>query len=160
MSNLINISRKLPDYMQSRLNMNGDLLMSKDRVDIGDIYREQCAHVRSMNEILYKLPTIFSAVVGGLWYFAVSQSNDKIISAMIFIFTAILCICFSYIMSRFGRAFGKYISNLNELDREYKVTLRDYEGRPKPPSTVMVIQFILIIASVFSSCGAWYFVDK
>ena len=41
-----------------------------------DIYKEQYAHFRSMNDILYKIPPLFTAIMGGLWYFAV-QNLDK-----------------------------------------------------------------------------------
>lgn len=36
--------------------------------DISDLdrYREQYAHFRSMNDILYKIPPLFTAIIGGL----------------------------------------------------------------------------------------------
>ena len=38
-----------------------------------DRYKEQYAHFRSMNDILYKIPPLFTAVIGGLWYFAATN---------------------------------------------------------------------------------------
>lgn len=42
-------------------------------VSVKDIYKEQYAHFRAMNDILYKIPPLFSVAIGGLWYFAASQ---------------------------------------------------------------------------------------
>ena len=38
-----------------------------------DIYREQSAHFRFMNDIPHKIPPLLTAVLGGLWYFAANN---------------------------------------------------------------------------------------
>ncbi|KAA1183935.1 hypothetical protein FP026_07915 [Rhizobium tropici] len=123
------------------------------RVLLSDIYREQYAHFRSMNDILYKIPPLFTVALGGLWYFAATQLNtDRVIAAGIFSFCVILSIAFINIMERFGRAFNGYLTNLNKLDGDYKVTL-------KPsclPSTVKTIQLLLCISAFVSLIGAVY----
>ncbi|MBY3068283.1 hypothetical protein HFO74_33580 [Rhizobium laguerreae] len=116
-----------------------------------DIYREQYAHFRSMNDILYKIPPLFTVALGGLWYFAASQlKTDRVVAAGIFFFCVILSIAFINIMGRFGRAFNGYLDNLNKFDGEYRVTL-------KPsvlPSTVKTIQLLLWVSAIVSMIGA------
>ena len=40
-------------------------------ITINEIYKEQYAHFRALNDILYKIPPLFTAVIGALWLFAV-----------------------------------------------------------------------------------------
>ncbi len=123
------------------------------RVTLSDIYREQYAHFRSMNDILYKIPPLFTVALGGLWYFAATQLNtDRIIAAVIFSFCVILSIAFINIMGRFGRAFNGYLNNLNKLDGDYKVTLKP----SRLPSTVKTIQLLLCVSAIVSLIGAVY----
>lgn len=122
-----------------------------ERVRLTDIYREQYAHFRSMNDILYKIPPLFTVALGGLWYFAVSQlKTDRVIAAGIFFFCMILSIAFINIMGRFGRAFNGYLDNLNKFDGEYRVTLKP-SGLP---STVRTIQLLLWVSAIVSIIGA------
>lgn len=59
-----------------------------DRVKVTDIYREQYAHFRAMNDILYKIPPIMTTIIGALWYFAASYiCKDKTVSAAVFVFS-------------------------------------------------------------------------
>ncbi len=46
-------------------------------VSVNEIYKEQYAHFRAMNDILYKIPPLFSVAIGGLWYFAASQLKTE-----------------------------------------------------------------------------------
>jgi hypothetical protein len=39
----------------------------KAGVTINEIYKEQYAHFRAMNDILYKIPPLFTVVIGSLW---------------------------------------------------------------------------------------------
>ncbi|PDS69872.1 hypothetical protein [Rhizobium phaseoli] len=125
------------------------------RVLLSDIYREQYAHVRSMNDILYKIPPLFTVALGGLWYFAATQfRTDRVIAAGIFLFCVILSISFVHIMERFGNAFNGYLDNLNKLDGEYKVSLKP----SRLPSTVKTIQLLLYVSALISLIGAAYVV--
>jgi hypothetical protein len=118
-----------------------------------DIYKEQYAHFRSMNDILYKIPPIFTAIIGGLWYFASSHlENTKWVACAVFIFSAICSICFVNVMQRFRLAFSGYIDNLNKMDGAYKVTLNP----SRTPSTIATIQFLLGTAAIISLLGAIY----
>lgn len=93
-------------------------------VSINEIYKEQYAHFRAMNDILYKIPPLFSVAIGGLWYFAATQlKSDRLIAVGIFLFAAVVSVCSVFIMRRFSLAFSRYITNLNALDGIYAVSL-------------------------------------
>jgi hypothetical protein len=119
-----------------------------------EIYREQYAHFRSMNEILYKIPPLFTAVIGGLWYFAVIELDKAHwISAAIFLFAAIASVAFVNVMQRFRMAFKAYINNLNKFDGHWKVSISSSTGLP---STAVTIQYLLWAAAILSVAGIGY----
>lgn len=116
-------------------------------------YKEQYAHFRSMNDILYKIPPIFTAIIGGLWYFAVLNLDKyKWLACAVFLFCAIASVCFVNIMQRFRMAFNAYIDNLNKMDGEMKVSIKP----SKLPSTVATIQYLLWAAAAVSAFGIFY----
>ncbi|MDN3277855.1 hypothetical protein QWJ07_26565 [Frankia sp. RB7] len=118
-----------------------------------DRYKEQYAHFRSMNDILYKIPPIFTAILGGLWYFASSNLDKyKWVACGVFIFCTIASICFVNIMQRFRMAFNAYIDNLNKMDGDLKVSIKP----SKLPSTIATIQYLLWAAAAISVAGAIY----
>lgn len=118
-----------------------------------EIYKEQYAHFRGMNDILYKIPPLFTAVIGALWYFAVQNlEKDKAISGAVFLFAAVASICFVIVMERFRAAFVAYIDNLNKMDGEMKVTIRS----SCLPSTIKTVQFLLLLAGALSLAGLVY----
>lgn len=125
-------------------------------VSVKEIYKEQYAHFRAMNDILYKIPPLFSVAIGGLWYFAASQlKTDRLIAVAIFLFAAVVSIASVFIMGRFSQAFSLYITNLNKLDGEYAVSIKN-KDKKWPPSTVKIIQFLLWIAAAISCAGVIY----
>lgn len=118
-----------------------------------DRYKEQYAHFRSMNDILYKIPPIFTAVIGGLWYFgSTNLESQKWVACAVFLFCTIASVCFINVMQRFKMAFSGYIDNLNEMDGPRKVSIKS----SPLPSTVATIQFLLFAAAVTSLAGAIY----
>lgn len=118
-----------------------------------EIYKEQYAHFRSMNDILYKIPPLFTAILGGLWYFAVlNLEKDKWISFAIFVFATIASVCFVNVMQRFRMAFNSYIDNLNKMDGEMKVSIKP----SRLPSTIVTVQLLLWAAAVVSALGVLY----
>ncbi|MEF3365657.1 hypothetical protein V3H18_03820 [Methylocystis sp. 9N] len=118
-----------------------------------DIYKEQYAHFRSLNDILYKIPPLFTAVLGGLWYFAVlNLEKDKWIACAIFIFAAIASVCFVNVMQRFRMAFNSYIDNLNKMDGDLRVSIKP----SRLPSTIVTVQVLLWAAAVVSALGVLY----
>jgi hypothetical protein len=126
-------------------------------VTISEIYKEQYAHFRTMNDILYRIPPLFTAVIGALWYFAVQYiEKDNAISGAVFVFAAIASLCFVIVMERFRAAFIGYINNLNRMDGDMKVTIRS----SCLPSTIKTVQFLLCLASFLSLCGLAYVANK
>lgn len=118
-----------------------------------DKYKEQYAHMRAMNDILYKMPPIFTTVIGGLWVFAVNFSGaGKLIPCSVFLFASIASLCFINIVRRFGLAFTLYLNNLNRMDGEYSVSLPQ-ECRP---STIGTIKILLTVACLMSLGGSIY----
>jgi hypothetical protein len=125
----------------------------KPGITINDIYKEQYAHFRGMNDILYKIPPLFTAVIGGLWYFAVQNlANDKWIARLVFAFAAIASVCFVNVMQRFRLAFNGYISNLNKMDGDMRVTT---QGATRF-STIRTVQILLWSAAAVSLLGIVY----
>jgi hypothetical protein len=109
-----------------------------------------------MNDLIYKLPTIYSALVGALWYFAYSAKNEPPISCGVFIFAAVVCFHSIYVTNRFRAAFNLYIDRINVFDREYAVTIRPAVGEPAKVSTLGAFVRMLWVAFAFSIGGALY----
>ncbi len=126
---------------------------ASDTIKTSEIYKEQYAHFRSLNDILYKIPPLFSVAIGGVWYFAATQlRSEKILSIGLFFFAFVLCVCGVNIFYRFGKAINKYIDNLNKLDGIYAVSIRSSNSI----STVTTIQILLWFAALMSASGAGY----
>ena len=124
-------------------------------VTVSDIYKEQYAHFRAMNDLLYKIPPLFTAVIGGLWYFAVQNlATDRWLSRAVFLFSTIACVCFVQVMKRFGLAFNAYIKNLNKLDGEYAVSI------DSGLSTNRTIRILLWCAAAISLAAIAYSFGK
>ena len=118
-----------------------------------DIYEQQYAHFRAMNDILYKMPPIFSTILGGLWYFAASYiGKDRVIAAGVFAFAAIAAACFVIALQKFKLAFSGYIDNLNRFDGDYKVTLKGSSW----PTTISAMTALVVAALAMSIVGAIY----
>ena len=118
-----------------------------------EIYKEQYAHFRLMNDILYKIPPLFTAILGGLWYFAVlNLEKDRWISCAIFAFAAVASVCFVNVMQRFRMAFNSYIDNLNQMDGDMKVSIRP----SCLPSTIVTVKILLRAAAAVSVLGVFY----
>jgi hypothetical protein len=106
-----------------------------------------------MNEIPYKIRPIFTAVIGGLWYFAINNlSNDRIVSSAIFIFAFVAGLSFINILQRFRMVFNAYIDNLNSMDGDMKVSIKS----SPLPSTIVTVQLLLLVATIISFFGAIY----
>lgn len=122
-----------------------------------EIYEQQYAHFRAMNDILYKMPPIFSTILGGLWYFAASYiGRDKFIASSVFLFSAIAAGCFIIALQRFQLAFSAYIDNLNRFDGDFKVTLKSSSW----PSTISAMTGLVVTAFIISILGALYALAK
>jgi len=130
--------------------------MNMDDISITEKYKQQYAHFGRLNDILYRLPVLFSTVIGGLWYFAYSALNqNKFISIVVLLFTIVLCVVFYFIMERFRSAFNGYIDNLNKMDGDMRITIK---GTGK--SIMSLVQYSLwaavfgsIVIILYAACG-------
>jgi len=123
--------------------------------DSNEIYRQQYAHFGRMNDVLYKLPVLFSSLIGALWYFSFTfLARDRFVSGVVLVFAAVLSVIFYLVMERFRLAFNAYIDNINKMDGEMKVTIRG----SNVPSTMRLIQIALGIAAVLSAFSFVYVV--
>src|SRR5438045_2703166 len=110
---------------------------AKDQIPAIEIYKQQYAHFGRMNDLLYKLPTLYSALVGALWYFGyVSKNTEPAISGAVFVFAAVICLYSIHVTKRFRAAFNLYIDRVNRFDREYAVTIRPLADQPAGLSTI------------------------
>lgn len=116
------------------------------KVDISEIHRQQYAHFGRMNDILYRLPVLFSTLIGGLWFFAFSQNEQNAaVAVVVLTFAAFLSVVFYKIMARFRISFNCYIGNINKLDGDFAVSLKN-SGSSTDWSTIRWIQFALQVA--------------
>jgi len=125
-------------------------------IDPNEIYRQQYAHFSRMNDILYKLPVLFSSLIGALWYFSFTfLQESRFVSAVVLVFAALLSVIFVLVVERFRLAFNGYIDNINKMDGEMKVTLK---GSKKSLSTMRLIQIALGSAAFLSVLSFVYVV--
>lgn len=116
------------------------------KISIEEIYRQQYAHFGRMNGHLYRLPILFSTLIGGLWFFGFKAIENSLFALLVFFFTFLLSIIFILMMHRFRLAFSGYITNLNKMDGEFAVSLKE----KIIPSSISLIQFTLGISSFIS----------
>ena len=127
---------------------------SKAPVQIEEIYRQQYSHFGILTNILYKLPVVFSTVIGALWYFSFSfLKEDKTVSGMVLILSIVISFAAIFIIQRFRLAYNSYIDNLNTLDGDFKVTIR----HSKIPSVICIIQILLVMSLLLSLFSIWMF---
>ena len=120
-----------------------------------EVHKQQYAHFGRLNDTLYKLPGIFAAVMGGLWYFAVGQvGKDRVIACAVFVFSAaVSCTC-AVSAWRLRQAFNGYLDRLNSLDGRWRVSLQP-TGK-LVPSTLRALTYLMCLAAALSLLGACY----
>ena len=125
-----------------------------DQIPIEEKYRQQYQHFSRMNDLLYKLPVLFSAPIGGFWYFGYSiKSEDPYISVLIYIVASIFGLACWQVMCRFSLAINAYIKNINKMDGdELKISIT----QERSPSVVDAIKYLLIFSVVISLIVASY----
>lgn len=121
-------------------------------IDLVEKYRQQYAHFGRMNDILYKLPVLFSTLIGGLWYFAFSfMDKNTFVFLVVHLFAAGLSVVFYFIIERFRLAFNAYIHNINKMDGEMQISISS-----SIPSTMRLIQYSLVLAGTISVLSVCY----
>ncbi|MET4386681.1 putative membrane protein [Bradyrhizobium sp. F1.4.3] len=127
-----------------------------DEIPAVEIYKQHYAHFGRMNDLIYKLPTLYSALIGALWFFAYSAKSDTLIALGVFVFAAVICAHSIYITNRFRTAFNLYVDRINAFDRQYAVTIRPASGGPSQLSTLGAFVRVLWVAFALSIAGAIY----
>ena len=122
------------------------------RIEPLEIYKQQYAHFGRMNDLLYKLPVLYSSLIGALWYFSFTQLlSSPVVAACILLFSTALCWSFIVTTNRFRLAFNQYIDSINAFDGPHAITLpRDRI------STIRSMLFVLWLAFALSLLGAFY----
>ncbi|GAA0575948.1 hypothetical protein GCM10009416_13330 [Craurococcus roseus] len=124
-------------------------------IDPAEVYKQQYAHFGRLNETLYKMPTVFAAIIGGLWYFAAGYlEKDRLVAGVVFAFSAAVSATCAVAVHRFRLALNGYLDNINALDGPLRVTLRDEHSWL--PSTVRAMMWLMCLAVVLSLTGALY----
>ncbi|APO88189.1 hypothetical protein [Marivivens sp. JLT3646] len=114
------------------------------------IHQQHYTHFGRLNDLIYKLPILYSGLFGGLWYFAFSQKDaNPWVAALVLFFCSILSFIFKKITGRLGRAMSGYIDNINKMDGEFAVTLKNNDGKNEW-STINWINFALTISGLGS----------
>lgn len=126
----------------------------RDQVTLANIYQAQTSHVTNMTDRLFSMPVSFATVVGGAWVLAGTFAKESPEIAGLLFFFSFLCACaFSNVVFRFGKAYKCYLDNLNKIEGEWKVTIKEVKG----PSTVNTIISLLIAAGIVSLGVSVYF---
>jgi len=121
-----------------------------------EIYKQQYAHFGRMNDLIYKLPTLYSALIGALWFFAYTAKKEPLIATAVFAFAAVVCLHSIHVTKRFRTAFNLYIDRINTFDREYAVSIRSSPEEPAKVSTLAAFIRMLWAAFAISVGGVIY----
>jgi hypothetical protein len=127
-----------------------------DHIPAVEIYKQQYAHFGRMNDLIYKLPTLYSALIGALWFFAYTARNEPLIAGAVFAFAAVMCFHAIHVTKRFRTAFNLYIDRINAFDREYAVSIRSDPDEPTKVSTLAAFIRVLWVAFAISVAGVIY----
>jgi hypothetical protein len=125
-------------------------------IPIEVIYREQRAQAGRMNDTLYRMPTLFSAVIGGLWYFA-TQTFEKnpVIAACVFLFAAVCAITAAFAMQRYRIVFIAYMDSIDRLEGRFRPAIPATRVR-----TSLMFMALLGVAAILSLAGFVYSLCK
>ena len=128
----------------------------KNEITPLEIYKQHYAHFGRMNDIIYKLPILYATLIGGLWYFGISISDEKpIISSMVVLFAALLCWASVIMTRRLKMAMNGYLNSVNSFDAEYAVSLKNADGTSASMSTLTAIEILLWGAVILSTIAAF-----
>lgn len=125
-------------------------------VDRLEIYKQQSSRFNNLNDTLYKIPPIFSTVIGGLWYFAVSQIDHRRWMAVgVFLFAAAVGAAGANSLAQLRLAMDKYLTRLQSFEGDSAVTLKPVPsaaGKDRDPrvSTVRGLMYLLRLSAWMS----------
>jgi hypothetical protein len=124
-------------------------------MDDTQVYKQHYAHMGRLNETLYKMPTVFAAIIGGLWYFAAGYlEKDRLVAAVVFVFSGAVSAASAVAVYKFRLAFNGYLDRINMFEGPLKVTIKD--DRSWIPSTARAMAWLMYLAVAMSLGGAVY----
>ena len=135
-----------------------DNAVSNDLVTEAEIYKQQSTRFQNLNDTLYRIPPIFSTVIGGLWYFAASQSGHNMVLAEgILLFASAVGMAGGNALMQLRLAINGYLEQLNQFESGHAVSLKsvrpatDRRRLLSPQiSTVRGLAYLLFLSSVLS----------
>ena len=138
-----------------------DNTVSNGLVTEAEIYKQQSARFQNLNDTLYRIPPLFSTVIGGLWYFAASQSGHNLILAEgILLFAVGVGLAGGNALMQLRLAINGYLNQLNQFESGHVVSIKppvpsgDERDTIFPPiSTVRGLAYLLFLSSVLSLIG-------
>jgi hypothetical protein len=126
------------------------------RVTEIEIYRQQSARFQNLNDTLYRIPPIFSTVIGGLWYFSITQAAHNIVLADgILLFAAAVGMAGGNSILRLRLATNGYLDQINAFEGGHAVTLKPSVSAGFLPrvSTSRSLAYLLFFSALLSVAG-------
>jgi hypothetical protein len=135
-----------------------DNCVSNGLVTEAEIYKQQSARFQNLNDTLYRIPPIFSTVIGGLWYFAASQSGHNMVLAEgILLFASAVGMAGGNALMQLRLAINGYLEQLNHFESGHAVSLKSVRPQANGRklllpriSTVRGLAYLLFLSSVLS----------
>lgn len=135
-----------------------DNAVSNGLVTEVEIYKQQSARFQNLNDTLYRIPPIFSTVIGGLWYFAASQSGHSVVLAEgILLFASSVGMAGGNALMQLRLAINGYLEQLNQFESGHVVSIKsvrpaiDRRGLLSTRiSTVRGLAYLLFLSSALS----------
>ena len=132
--------------------------VSSGLVTEAEIYKQQSARFQNLNDTIYRIPPIFSTVIGGLWYFAASQSGHNMVLAEgILLFASAVGVAGGNALMQLRLAINGYLDQLNQFESGHAVNLKSaspkaserWSSLPRV-STVRGLAYLLFLSSILS----------
>lgn len=127
-------------------------------VTMAEIYKAQYVHFGRLSDSIYKIPSIFSSIMGGLWYFATQHLKDSPhLSAVVFAFAALCGFAALIALKNLRDYVNAYATNLNNMDGPWKVTSKSVAaggGPERRTSTLRAMIYLMYSATALSVAGA------
>ena len=126
-----------------------------------EIYKKQSARFQNLNDTLYRMPPISSTVIGGLWYFAASQSGHSMILAEgILLFAAAVGVAGGNALMQLRLAINGYLAQLTHFEAGHVVSIKPaVSSRDERSSlfnrilTARGLAYLLFFSAILSIAG-------
>ncbi|MBY0332874.1 MAG: hypothetical protein K2X49_19625 [Acetobacteraceae bacterium] len=118
-------------------------------VDVAEVYRQQNMRFTRLNDILHRTPPTFSALIGGLWYFAFQQMDQRpVLAALVFIVAALVGHAGINVFNRLRVFITAYLDSIARFEKPHEMP------RPAGTSIARYVIRLLGLAMALSVAGA------